>query len=626
MGKLNKLQGRLEHLRKIYIRQDYHIPLLWDNPIATTTNTIKTNPFDFFLKKIKEIHNLGKFIKPQHTHQNIVYNMFVRYTAAFDHNNDGKVETGLNAEGFRETGTFLKALALLPYIHSLGCDTIYLLPVTSIGKAGKKGNLGSPYAIADPSRLDENLSEPILELSVDDQFTAFVEAAHTAGMKIVVEFVFRTASIDSPIALEHPDWFYWIRDNINNRDGYKNGNDTYGPPWFDEATLKTIKEKIENKIFSRLPSPLKNYRELFTDTPVSVFRENGYVKGITKQGIKCKIPSAFADWPPDDNQPVWSDVTYLKMYEHKKFNYIAYNTIRMYDTALAKQQYAINSLWEHIEGIIPYYRAQFDIDGVMIDMGHALPPALLKSIIKKARVGKPDFIIWEENFTLTKEARSKGFDASLGYLPFDQHNPAKMKEIVNMLALRKYPIPFFLTPETHNTKRAASRPGSTNFSKYAWTVNSCLPGLLFIHSGFELGETKPVNTGLHFSDEEISVNPPETLPLFSIASLNWNSNTRIIDYIRKILKIRQNIGNISRLTPLKSLNPNVIAIKIINADNEKYLLVTAPYSTTNVNTLIFIDEHCSVLKIEGENDTKIIQNNELLLTLQPLEILFGVIG
>jgi len=598
MNNLEKLEKRLRHLKDIYLRQDYHIPLLWDNPIAESTHTVKTNPFDYFLKKIEEIRNLGKYVKPQHTHQNIVYNMFVRYTAAFDHNNDGKVEAGLNAEGFRETGTFLKALALLPYIHSLGCDTIYLLPVTSIGKAGKKGNLGSPYAIADPYKLDENLSEPILELSLDAQFAAFVEAAHLAGMKVVVEFVFRTASIDSPLALEHPEWFYWIRDDVKNRNGYKNEPGSYGPPWFDEATLETIKEKIEDKIFTRLPQPSKDFKALFTDTPVKVFRENGFIKGITKQGTKCKVPSAFADWPPDDNQPVWSDVTYLKMYDNKKFNYIAYNTIRMYDTALAKRQYAVEALWKHIEGIIPYYQTQFDIDGVMIDMGHALPPLLLKRIIKKARAVKSDFIIWEENFTLSEESRLKGFNGTL-------------------------PVPFFLTPETHNTKRAAARTGATAFSQYAWGINTYLPGLLFIHSGFELGETRPVNTGLQFSKEEIDANPPAKLPLFSVSALNWNSGKNIINYMRITLKNRQNTGVIKNFTVLKSLNPNVITIKFTNMKNEDFILAAAPYSKTNINTLLFLDGHYSFFLRDANNDKREIINNELLLVLQPFEILFG---
>ncbi len=623
MNKLEKLEKRLEHLKNIYLRQNYHIPSYWDNPLCKNASDLRVNPFDFFLKKIKEIRHLGMYHKAQQTHKNIVYNMLVRYTVAYDHNADKKIEIGLNAEGFRETGTFLKATALLPYIHSLGCDTIYLLPVTSIGVAGKKGNLGSPYAIADPYQLDKNLDEPILEMPVEDQFAAFVEAAHIAGFKVVMEFVFRTASIDTPLAFEHPEWFYWIRDEVENRVGYYSDSSKYGPPYFDNEKVMMIKDRIDNNLFSRLPEPDKNYKKLFTDVPVKIFKENGLIKGITKQGIKCKISSAFADWPPDDNQPVWSDVTYLRMYNNPRFNYVAYNTIRMYDTSLATTLNAVKSLWEHIEGIVPYYQKEFSIDGVMIDMGHALPAPLLKNIIKKARVINPNFIIWEENFYLSKESKDKGFDASLGYMPFDAHIAEKMKGIVDMLVNRRNPIPFFLTAETHNTKRAAERPGGIEFSKYVWGINCFMPGLLFVHSGFELAERKPVNTGLQFTDEEIESYPADILPLFSVSSLNWMQSENIIDFMRQMLKERQCVGDVSDSKLLASLNPKVIAIKITNKKGRKFILLAAPYSQTNVNTMIFLDEDFELLKTK-KKDYK-ITDRELLLKMGSQEIIIGLL-
>ncbi len=625
MKNLKKLKDRLTHLKQIYSRENYHIPGLWVNPLQLHGNDIKVNAFDFFIKKIDEIYALSQFAPKKRTHLNSVYNMLVRYTCAYDHNSDGKVEIGTNAEGFRETGTFLKAIALLPYIHSLGCDTIYLLPVTSIGQKGRKGNLGSPYAIADPYVLDKNLSEPILEMNVETEFAAFVEAAHLTGMKVVIEFVFRTASIDSPLALEHPEWFYWIRDDVKMSDEPGKEKFEYGPPRFDDKTLKLIKEKINNNNYSRLPAPDKKYREIFTETPVRVFRENGYIKGITKKGIKCKIPSAFADWPPDDNQPLWTDVTYLKMYDYRRFNYIAYNTIRMYDTALAKQRYAVKSLWTHIEGIIPHYQDKYGIDGVMIDMGHALPKDLLKSLIEKARKKNKDFILWEENFSLSETSHQLGFDATLGYMPFDQHIPEKMKNIVKLLAYGRSPIPFFLTPETHNTKRAAARPGHKDYSKYAFGLNVFLPGLLFIHSGFELGETCPVNTGLQFTQEEIAAYPPEKLPLFSVAALNWTENETIIPFMRKILHSRQMTGDIQKIFPVDNLNPKIISIRIITTSENNYLLLAAPFSTTKVNSLAMLDNGFKKLRILETNETIDIVNNELLTTMQSHEITLGLL-
>ena len=59
--------------------------------------------------------------------------------------------------------------------------------------------------------------------------------------------------------------------------------------------------------------------------------DDGRWVGVLDDGTRVRIPGAFADWPPDDNQPPWTDVTYLRMYDHPDFNYMAYNTIRMYD-------------------------------------------------------------------------------------------------------------------------------------------------------------------------------------------------------------------------------------------------------------------------------------------------------
>jgi hypothetical protein len=145
--------------------------------------------------------------------------------------------------------------------------------------------------------------------------------------------------------------------------------------------------------FDTLVPPHKIYRDFFTSPPVPelVVKEDGKYIGALPDQTRVKIPGAFADWPPDDNQPPWGDVTYLRMYDHPDFNYIAYNTIRMYDSRLATPQHENRPLWERVVGIIPYYQREFHIDGVMIDMGHALPMALKSEMVKTARTIDPNF-------------------------------------------------------------------------------------------------------------------------------------------------------------------------------------------------------------------------------------------
>lgn len=508
----------------------FAIPSIWITDCSSINRKVEISPIKFFQDKIDYIidykqRNTANDNKHFSGKPTIIYNLFVRYATAFDHNDDGKIVNSNNE--FRETGTFLKAISLLPYIKSLGADYIYLLPITSVGQFGKKGNLGSPYSIANPYKLDDNLSEPLLNLTIEEQFAAFVQAAHSLDMKVIIEFVFRTSSLDSELAIKNPEWFYWLEMT----------EEEFRPPQFTEDVLHKIGEKIDAQDFNDLPTPDAEYINKFADTPTKVYFDNGQIIGITTDGKRVTLPKAFADWPPDDKQPLWTDVTYLKLYTHHKFNYIAYNTIRMYDNELCQNKYENKELWEFIAEIIPYYMQKFGIDGVMLDMGHALPGKLRKEIVERARKINPNFIFWEENFLITEKSKYEGYDAVVGYLPFDFHVDWKIKQVINSFAHNLFPIDFFLTAETHNTKRASARQGSIEFSKIVWAISRFLPGLPFLHNGFELGEKIPVNTGLGFKINELSEFPPNSLPLFSSTSLDWINEDNIIEFIKNINNI-----------------------------------------------------------------------------------------
>lgn len=527
---------------------NYSIPALWlcYKTKKPQRKIIKVHPYKYFLDSIKCITNQKpkkkqKSSRGEWTKKAVVYNLFVRTGCAFNHSQNGKLDLPVNDEGFRETGSFLKAITILPYIKNLGANTVHLLPITSIGMDGNKGTLGSPYAIKNPYELDYNLSEPNIGVGVEIEFAAFVEAAHRLGMRVVVEFVFRTAAKDADWIKEHPEWFYWIRENIEDRHFASDDETKYGPPVFSAFELEEIFKSISKQDFNSLLPPHKIYRDMFTDPPAKeTIQKNGtrYI-GLLEDGTKVRIPGAFADWPPNDTQPPWGDVTYLKLYSHPDFNYIAYNTIRMYDANLAKAENINRSLWEKIIGIIPHYQRTFNIDGVMIDMGHALPMELKQRMIKAARDINPDFAFWDENFTVTEKSVQEGYNAVIGYTWSDEHQPQKLKKILFNFAAQGYPITFFATPESHNTPRAAARFNTIEFSKYAWVINNFIPAVPFIHNGFEIGETFPINTGLDFKPDELSLYPSDTLPLFSEYAFDWNPRNEIVKFIKNISEIRK---------------------------------------------------------------------------------------
>ena len=523
----------------------YAVPNLWR---TQSTGSSTVNPAEYYKTIVSEILALPEEEAPatympasEWTAEAVVYNLFVRLGAAFDHNLDGSISTEPLPGGFRETGTLLKSIAMLPYMQRLGANTIYLLPLTTIGTENRKGELGSPYAIKNPYQLDPMLGEPALDLPLETQLKAFVEAAHRMGMRVLFEFVFRTASIDSDWALQHPDWFYWIRKESS--DGH--AATPYGPPGFRQEVLAEIYEKVDKHDLSNLPIPDDAYRNRFVQAPVTVTSVNGTLEGTTQEGDKCIIASAFSDWPPDDRQPPWTDVAYLKMHNHPGFNYIAYNTIRMYDEALDRPEMKNSALWDEISGIIPWYQRTYGIDGAMIDMGHALPPALKASIVKAAREDREDFAFWDENFDPSPQLQKEGFNAVFGSLPFVIQDVQYIKGLLNFLNKTGVAIPFFATGENHNTPRVchqyAGEIAGRRRAMFLFTLGAILPAMPFIHSGMELCEWHPVNLGLNFTDEDWQRFPAETLPLFSPGAFDWqlgNSLEPLCEEIRHIIDIR----------------------------------------------------------------------------------------
>jgi len=557
----------------------YRVPALWTPFGAEALDgnpPIEVQPAKFYLSHIEAIEavrdpgidpvksinvqmrggNAGSWVAKE-----TIYNVFVRLTTAYDHDADGvlgggKVDPTLNAEGIRETGTFLKTIALLGHIKRLGGTVIHLLPVTAIGKDGNKGVLGSPYAIRNPYKLEPSLADPLLDLSPDEQFMALVEACHCLKMRVVVELVFRTASKDSDWIIEHPEWFYWIDEKVVDRKVGEADPEiarrAYGNPVFTPVELEIINSKVGRNDYSDLPAPPQNYRSFFKLPPLKKsirLNETGQVRGEgldpeTGKLVSVRIPGAFADWPPDDSQPPWGDVTYLRMYHDEnpqkaRFNYIAYNTIRMYDTALARNDLANRHLWNRIRDLAPYYQDHFGIDGVMVDMGHAVPVVLMQEIISAARSKDPDFCFLSENFSIEQSSVDAGYNAVVGYAWWVEFKREGVLGLLDHVGVRGVPLPFFGAVENHNTPRAAGRPGGEKYATYAFLVNTFLPkSVPFIHGGFELGETMPVNTGLDFSNADLLKLRGKPLPLFDPGSLPWDGEHPMVGVTMKILKLR----------------------------------------------------------------------------------------
>ncbi len=118
---------------------------------------------------------------PASCRQLVIYEVFVR-----NHSADG---------------TLAALTADLPRLKALGVDVVWLMPIHPIGQARRKGSFGSPYAIADYRAVhpDYGSERDLAELA---------DAAHSLGLKLMIDVVYNHTSPDSVLAQGHPGWFY----------------------------------------------------------------------------------------------------------------------------------------------------------------------------------------------------------------------------------------------------------------------------------------------------------------------------------------------------------------------------------------------------------------------------------
>ena len=81
---------------------------------------------------------------------------------------------------YSKEGTFEALRRDLDRIRALGADIIWLMPIHPVGELHRKGSLGSPYAIRDYRAVNP-------EFGTMDDFTHLCDAAHTLGMKVLID-------------------------------------------------------------------------------------------------------------------------------------------------------------------------------------------------------------------------------------------------------------------------------------------------------------------------------------------------------------------------------------------------------------------------------------------------------
>lgn len=126
----------------------------------------------------------------------------------------------VNIRQYTKEGTFKAFAKHLPRLQKMGVQTIWFMPIQPISKFGRKGTLGSYYAVA--SYTDVNP-----EFGTLADFNATVNQAHALGMKVLIDYVPNHSGADHPWLTTHPDFY----------ETDSTGKPTYTADWSDTREL-----------------------------------------------------------------------------------------------------------------------------------------------------------------------------------------------------------------------------------------------------------------------------------------------------------------------------------------------------------------------------------------------------
>ena len=161
---------------------------------------------------------------------------------------DNAVIYELNVRQFTPAGTFAAAEERLPALRDLGVDIVWLMPVHPIGVEGRKGTLGSYYAIRDYRAINP-------EFGTMADFERFLDRAHKLGMRVILDYVANHTSPDHAWVTEMPSEWY-VRDST--------GVPVVQFDWTDIAKLNYATPAVREAMFDVL--------KFWTDKGVDGFR------------------------------------------------------------------------------------------------------------------------------------------------------------------------------------------------------------------------------------------------------------------------------------------------------------------------------------------------------------------
>ncbi len=227
----------------------------------------------------------------------------------------------MNVRQYTPEGTFAAAQQELPRLAEMGVDIVWLMPIYPIGVEGRKGTLGSYYAV-------RNYCDVNPEFGTLEDFDSFVDEAHRLGMRVIIDWVANHTSPDAVWVTGKPAEWY-------ERDA--EGNTTFTADWSDTANLN-----YENKeVWKGMQAALRFWMErgidgfrcdMACEVPLEFWQE-------TIAGLRADFPHMY--WLAEGEEP--------KLHSLSDFNASYSWELHHMMNSIARGEQGIEDLLSYIE-------------------------------------------------------------------------------------------------------------------------------------------------------------------------------------------------------------------------------------------------------------------------------------
>lgn len=336
------------------------------------------------LKKEKGKH--GSWIEKE-----VIYALDMRTLTSWDHDRNDAIDDS-NLYGLNDSGTFLKAIILLPLLKRSGITTVILHQLFELDQPRFPHDYAHPYALKHPLRIASALQDPLLSgIDVMAQFQLFMQAAHHYGFRVICNSSPARLGRDNELLESHPDWFYWIK---------KDCEAQYCAPIVKGLPNNCLPGKNACKLLYQQDTT-QAHLDMFAYDPETSdpkayqeWRSQSDCCDLAAMEKHFRITSApmFSD-QLNTSLPIQKETTYLRFYRDQPIDqapYLLQDTLR---PDLFAGKHANEPLWDFICSYTTTLIEDYQFDGLFIDEVWLLPQKLLKAVIQNMRKQKPQCAI-----------------------------------------------------------------------------------------------------------------------------------------------------------------------------------------------------------------------------------------